>query len=96
MKSLLAELLENGSISEACRVATEFTLYSQDLAIILVGIWMLLVSAIAIFIQNFPLHTNLKLLHGPSMFADKAKIYGVLCNQSSFITLMKHLVIGQH
>ena len=31
-------------------------------------------------------------LYGPSMFA---KIYGVIYNQSSSITLMKHLVIGQ-
>ena len=30
------------------------------------------------------------------MFAVKAKIYGVLCYQSSSIALMKHLVIGQH
>ena len=30
------------------------------------------------------------------MFAIKAKIYGVLYNQSSSIALMKHLVIGQH
>ena len=34
-------------------------------------------------------------LHGPSMFAVKAKIYGVIYNQSSSIALMKHLVIGQ-
>ena len=34
-------------------------------------------------------------LHGPSMFAVKAKIYGVNYNQSSSIPLMKHLVIGQ-
>ena len=34
-------------------------------------------------------------LHGPSMFAVKAKIYGVLYKQSSSIALMKHLVIGQ-
>ena len=35
-------------------------------------------------------------LHGPSMFAVKAKIYGMPYNQSSSILLMKHLVIGQH
>ena len=34
-------------------------------------------------------------LHGPSMFAVKAKIYGVLYNQHSSIALMSHLVIGQ-
>ena len=31
----------------------------------------------------------------PSMFAVKAKNYGMLYNQSSSIALMKHLVIGQ-
>ena len=35
------------------------------------------------------------ILHGPSMFAVKAKIYGVLYNHSSLSLLMKHLVIGQ-
>ena len=30
------------------------------------------------------------------MFAVKAKIFGVIYNQSSSIILMKHLVIGQH
>ena len=34
-------------------------------------------------------------LHGPSMFAVQAKIYGVLYKQSSSLLLMKHLVIGQ-
>ena len=33
-------------------------------------------------------------LHGPTMIAIKAKIYGVLYKQSSSIALMKHLVIG--
>ena len=37
LKNLLVELLENGQISESCRLATEFSLYSQDLAIILVS-----------------------------------------------------------
>ena len=35
------ELLENGKVSESCRVATEFSLYSQDLAIILVSLLVL-------------------------------------------------------
>ena len=34
-------------------------------------------------------------LYGPSMFAVKAKIYGVLYNQSSSIAFDEHLVIGQ-
>ena len=37
----------------------------------------------------------LGVLHGPSMFAVKAIIYGVLYKQSSSIALMTHLVIGQ-
>ena len=32
---------------------------------------------------------------GPSMFAFKAKIYGVLYNQASSVALVTHLVIGQ-
>ena len=39
---------------------------------------------------------NHMILHVPSMFAVKAKIYGVIYNQSSLSLLMKHLVIGQH
>ena len=35
------------------------------------------------------------ILHGPSMFAVRAKIYGVLYNQAAQSLLMKHLVIGQ-
>ena len=36
------------------------------------------------------------ILHGPSMFADKAKIYGVVfINSPALSLLMKHLVIGQ-
>ena len=34
-------------------------------------------------------------LHGPSMFAVKAKIYGVLYNSPALSLLMKHLAIGQ-
>ena len=34
-------------------------------------------------------------LHGPSIFAARAKIYGVNCNQSALSILMKHLIIGQ-
>ena len=46
-------------------------------------------------LANSPLYDHL--LHGPSMFAVKAKIYGVLYKQSSSMLLMKHLVmvIGQ-
>ena len=36
-----------------------------------------------------------QILHGPTMFAVKAKIYGVLYNQAAQSLLMKHLVIGQ-
>ena len=35
------------------------------------------------------------ILHGPSMLAVEAKIYGVLYKQYSSIAFMKHLVIGQ-
>ena len=35
------------------------------------------------------------LLHGPLMFAAKAKIYTVLYNSPALSLLMKHLVIGQ-
>ena len=38
---------------------------------------------------------SLMKLHGPSMFAVKVKLYGLLYNQSSSIALMKDLVIGQ-
>ena len=38
---------------------------------------------------------SLMKLHGPSMFAVKVKLYGLLYNQSSSIALLKHLVIGQ-
>ena len=35
------------------------------------------------------------LLHGPTMFAIKAKIYGVIYINPAQSLLMKHLVIGQ-
>ena len=35
------------------------------------------------------------ILHGPSMFAVKAKIYGVYIIKPAQSLLMKHLVIGQ-
>ena len=38
---------------------------------------------------------NIKLLHGPSMFAVMAKIYGVSINSPALSLLMKHLIIGQ-
>ena len=34
-------------------------------------------------------------LHGPSMFAIKAKVYGVCINNPALSLLMKHLLIGQ-
>ena len=34
-------------------------------------------------------------LHGPSMLAVKAKIYGVSINNLALSLMMKHLVIGQ-
>ena len=53
-----------------------------------------------VLILNFNLGVevvNLPLvrLHGPSILAVKAKIYGVLYKQYSSITIMKCLVIGQ-
>jgi len=36
LQELISELLKNGEISEACRVTSMFTVYSQDLAIVLV------------------------------------------------------------
>ena len=40
--------------------------------------------------------TSVNGLHGPSMFAVKAKIYGVSINSPALSLLLKHLVIDQH
>ena len=47
------------------------------------------------FLLKFISLADVCTLHGPSMFAVKAKIYGVLYNQASQSLSMKHLVIGQ-
>ena len=51
---------------------------------------------VTVFVKCNPLKLyNDWLLHGPSMFAVKAKIYGVSIINPVLSLLMKHLVIGQ-
>ena len=45
--------------------------------------------------DSLNLWNALSLLHASSMFAVKAKLYGVIYNKPSLSPLMKHLVIGQ-
>lgn len=40
LQELIQELLDRGEIQETCRVTSMFTVYSQDLAIILVNTLM--------------------------------------------------------